>query len=325
METPAQQITLVVTYRTDAPRKLTVSPTTSLAELQTTLEELTGVPPHLQKLLYKGQKKVAGDTSVVSLEAVGMKDGAQIKMLGSSQKEVDSMLGIEEEKRKREMIMKQREARGPTKVRSIGTGSSSSLSYRFHNIVPLGHLPNPSAATELLTRLSEDPAVRHVMQMHRFSVGTLTELAPHEHPELLGLNENRGQTIKLRIRTDRYDGFRLYSEIRRVLAHELTHNVWGDHDDNFKQLNSQLNREIAQFERDQKRGTHSFNEGEVYEPEIEAYGARSQLIGGSNVLGGSAGGHAADSREERRLRVLQATLARIQKEEKDIEDRCGNA
>lgn len=70
------------------------------------------------------------------------------------------------------------------------------------------------------------------MQKHEFTVGLLTELAPHEHPELLGLNENAGQAIKLRIRTDRYDGFRLYSEVRRVLCHELTHNVWGDHDEN---------------------------------------------------------------------------------------------
>lgn len=70
------------------------------------------------------------------------------------------------------------------------------------------------------------------MQTHQFSVGLLTELAPHEHPELLGLNENRGEKIKLRLRTDKYDGFRLYSDVRRVLCHELTHNVWGDHDEN---------------------------------------------------------------------------------------------
>ena len=70
------------------------------------------------------------------------------------------------------------------------------------------------------------------MAQHKFSVGLLTELAPHEHPELLGLNKNAGQEILLRLRTDRYDGFRVYSDVRRVLCHELTHNVWGDHDDN---------------------------------------------------------------------------------------------
>ena len=70
------------------------------------------------------------------------------------------------------------------------------------------------------------------MNSHRFSVGLLTELAPHEHPGLLGLNVNGGESIKLRIRTDGYDGFRSYEEIRKVLCHELTHNVWDDHDNN---------------------------------------------------------------------------------------------
>jgi len=75
------------------------------------------------------------------------------------------------------------------------------------------------------------------MQKHSFSVGLLTELAPHEQPGLLGLNMNAGQEIKLRIRTDRYDGFRLYSDIRKVLCHELAHNVWGDHDENVRFYN----------------------------------------------------------------------------------------
>jgi len=126
------------------------------------------------------------------------------------------------------------------KLRSTGSGpissfsstSSPSLKYCFHDIKPLGHLPNPASALSLLKKLSEDPAIKHVMQQHKFAVGLLTELAPHEHPELLGLNENAGQAIKLRIRTDKYDGFRLYADVRRVLCHELTHNVWGDHDEN---------------------------------------------------------------------------------------------
>lgn len=70
------------------------------------------------------------------------------------------------------------------------------------------------------------------MRKHQFAVGTLTELAPHEHPNLLGLNVSAGQAIKLRLRTNDYEGFRTYKEVRRVLCHELTHNVWGDHDNN---------------------------------------------------------------------------------------------
>lgn len=72
------------------------------------------------------------------------------------------------------------------------------------------------------------------MQKHKFSVGLLTELAPHENPELLGLNVNKGQAIKLRIRTDAYDGFRPYLWIRKVLCHELAHNEWGSHDENVR-------------------------------------------------------------------------------------------
>ena len=117
-------------------------------------------------------------------------------------------------------------------LRSTGSGSSSSLQFRFHNIEPLAHLPNPASARALLEKLANDKAVQHIMRIHQFSVGVLTELAPHEHPELLGLNVNAGQAIKLRIRTDAYDGFRLYKDVRRVLCHELTHNVWGDHDNN---------------------------------------------------------------------------------------------
>jgi len=68
------------------------------------------------------------------------------------------------------------------------------------------------------------------MLIHHFSVGLLTEVAPHEPPDLLGLNINAGQVIKLRLRTALYDGFRSYSDIRRVLCHELAHNVWDDHE-----------------------------------------------------------------------------------------------
>lgn len=108
----------------------------------------------------------------------------------------------------------------------------ASTTYVFHKIEPLSHLPKPETAFERLTKLSNDPAIRHIMQQHKFSVGVLTELAPHEQPHLLGLNVGAGQSIKLRIRTDAYDGFRPYLEVRRVLCHELTHNVWGDHDNN---------------------------------------------------------------------------------------------
>lgn len=119
-------------------------------------------------------------------------------------------------------------------MRSTGRASASDVQFTFHRIEPLPHLPEPDSARALLTRLANDPAIRHVMRTHQFAVGLLTELAPHEQPHLLGLNVNAGQAIKLRLRTDRYDGFRVYKDVRRVLCHELTHNVWGDHDNNVR-------------------------------------------------------------------------------------------
>ena len=163
------------------------------------------------------------------------------------------------------------------------------------------------------------------MQSHQFAVGLLTELAPHEHPNLLGLNENKGQTIKLRLRTDAYDGFRAYSDIRRVLCHELTHNVWGDHDDNFKALNSRLNREVAEFERAKRDGAHRLGGevGDVYEREGElAAEAQSYVLGGSSA---SPGPILGESVEDRRRRVLEATMRRLQREEEEVEMSCGTA
>jgi hypothetical protein len=119
------------------------------------------------------------------------------------------------------------------------------------------------------------------MRSHEYSVGLLTELAPHEHPDLLGLNVNAGQSILLRVRTNAYDGFRSYGELRRVLCHELTHNVYGGHGDDvsrsiitspnpkltskkspqFKTLNSQLNREVAEVRM-------LFNQTQIYAPNL---------------------------------------------------------
>ena len=65
---------------------------------------------------------------------------------------------------------------------------------------------------------------------------------------VLGYNVNMGQEIHLRLRTDDMRGFRVYARIRETLLHELTHNVHGPHDINFKRLCSQLNVECREFD-----------------------------------------------------------------------------
>lgn len=240
----SEDITLTILHRSQT-YTVSLDPSATLQSLQEELATITSVPSHLQKLLYKGKKKSEQDAP---LNEAGITNGMKITLLGNPESTIGDLLEAERQQQRKEEILRARAA-GPKpkvcltqlpyirpvlthpKVRSTGPAKSFST-YRFHRIEPLKHLPDPSQAERLLKRLAEDPAIVHIMQEHKFSVGLLTELAPHEHPELLGLNKNAGEAILLRLRTNAMDGFRLYSEVRRVLCHELTHNVWGDHDDN---------------------------------------------------------------------------------------------
>ncbi|KAG9313149.1 WLM-domain-containing protein [Chiua virens] len=310
-----ENINLTISFRGTA-YEISLPSDAPLARLETQLEELTSVPSSHQKLLFRGKKVQHADD--ITLVQLGLRDGLKVQMLGSTAHEVASLNVTESEHQRKERILRERALKPQVKIRSTGSATVDSTTYVFHNIDPLRHLPKPETALERLTKLSNDPAIQHIMQKHKFSVGVLTELAPHEQPHLLGLNVNVGQAIKLRIRTDAYDGFRPYLEVRRVLCHELAHNVWSDHDNNFKELNSQLNREVAEFEAAEKRGTHYLSDlRDAYQPlsneEAEA------LV---HVLGGN-GSPLGNSAEERRRRALEAATTRLRKQEEELEKSCG--
>ena len=115
-----------------------------------------------------------------------------------------------------------------------------------------------------------------------------------------------------------------------MLLHELTHNVWGDHDNNvrhsfvfclklnpnqFKELNSQLNREVAAFERARREGAHTLVDvSDTWQPDpeleaqVEAGEAEVERMG--HVLGG-VGGTSDETAEDRRRRVLDAAMRRM--------------
>ena len=91
----------------------------------------------------------------------------------------------------------------------------------------------------------------------------------------------------------------------------------------FKELNSKLNKEVAEFEQVQREGTHHLmHKGDVYEPssELEAE-AHAHVLGG----GGFSSLYQDESREERRRRMLDATMSRLRKEEEELEQSCGTA
>lgn len=71
---------------------------------------------------------------------------------------------------------------------------------------------------------------------------------------ILGLNENKGARILLRIRTDDLTGFRNLSTITKTLCHELAHNVHGDHDASFYTLMRQVEAEVVALNWRQSKG-----------------------------------------------------------------------
>lgn len=146
---------------------------------------------------------------------------------------------------------KQEEDRARQRVAAPPKASTSGRCGRFGDIVPLtvaAGVPDASEARALLQKLSVDPGIVHIMEKRNWRVGTLREIPPQGKVGispvcLLGYNRNFGEEICLRLRTDDYGGFRKYAVIIATLLHELCHNVYADHDNNFKALNSELKRE----------------------------------------------------------------------------------
>lgn len=87
-----------------------------LTALQTKLEELTRVPPSLQKLLFKG-KKASIHAETTTLEQAGLKDGMKIQLVGSTETELINLQTVENERRKKEEILRQRDSSNLPKVR----------------------------------------------------------------------------------------------------------------------------------------------------------------------------------------------------------------
>nr|5LN5_A Chain A, Ubiquitin and WLM domain-containing metalloprotease SPCC1442.07c [Schizosaccharomyces pombe 972h-]5LN5_B Chain B, Ubiquitin and WLM domain-containing metalloprotease SPCC1442.07c [Schizosaccharomyces pombe 972h-] len=118
--------------------------------------------------------------------------------------------------------------------------------YTFNELVVLDY-PHKDRALRYLERLRDDTGIKKIMDSHRWTVPLLSEMDPAEHTrhdsKTLGLNHNQGAHIELRLRTDRYDGFRDYKTVKSTLIHQLTHNVHGEHDSSFWELFRQLTKE----------------------------------------------------------------------------------
>ncbi|EPX70841.1 ubiquitin/metalloprotease fusion protein [Schizosaccharomyces octosporus yFS286] len=154
----------------------------------------------------------------------------------------------------------------PKKPRSTPKEASS---YTFNRFEVLNY-PFKERALQYLERLRDDAGIQRIMNTHRWTVPLLSEMDPAEHTQhdskTLGLNHNHGAHIELRLRTDRYDGFRDYKTVKSTLIHELSHNVHGEHDASFWELFRQLTKEAEAADLLSKPGSY-VSEQATYVPQ----------------------------------------------------------
>eukprot|EP00584_Thalassiosira_punctigera_P002897 CAMPEP_0172533862 /NCGR_PEP_ID=MMETSP1067-20121228/6429_1 /TAXON_ID=265564 ORGANISM="Thalassiosira punctigera, Strain Tpunct2005C2" /NCGR_SAMPLE_ID=MMETSP1067 /ASSEMBLY_ACC=CAM_ASM_000444 /LENGTH=359 /DNA_ID=CAMNT_0013318571 /DNA_START=132 /DNA_END=1208 /DNA_ORIENTATION=+ len=198
--------------------------------------------------------------------------------------------------------------------------------YGFHRIEILPMLPEKQRAEEILQSLANDPGILACMEKHRWNVGCLAELYPEgkvgeSEVCVMGLNQNKGQKILLRLRTDDLKGFRKVLSIRRVLFHELAHNIHSEHNGEFFQLMRQIEKECNELDwrRDGRRlgGLTS-----AYSTHCET--DSSSYAGGTYVLGSNNNHTLNESRGiSKRELIARATEMRLTEEEQQIQDSCG--
>lgn len=111
----------------------------------------------------------------------------------------------------------------------------------FSTYEHLQGLPRGDSALTLLRKVAS--MVKPIMRKRGWKVQVLAEFLPPE-ANLLGLNINRGYKICIRLRYHNHsDLFLPIEQIVDTMLHELSHNVWGEHDSRFHKLWDELRDE----------------------------------------------------------------------------------
>ena len=124
------------------------------------------------------------------------------------------------------------------------------------------HLQGLPRGDEALTMLRKVASlVKPIMRKRGLKVQILAEFLPPEQ-NLLGLNINRGYKICIRLRYhNNPDLFLPVEQVVDTMLHELSHNVWGEHDGNFHRLWDELRDEQETLLRKGYTGEGFLSEG----------------------------------------------------------------
>ncbi|EGD82602.1 hypothetical protein PTSG_03256 [Salpingoeca rosetta] len=221
----------------------------TVGDLKARLAELANVEMHNQKLLHKS-RQLQDDTELSDLK---LRKRTTMMLVGTQQSQVEQLKKTEQKFEARERALAKRGA-------VVTTSPMAAQEMLFGALEPLPDSGDPaappaSAALDLLKRLAADPNIYAIMKKHNWRVGILKEFAPSLETGivgvtdscLLGYNQNKGQVIALRLRTDDFEGFRHYHVIIQTLLHELAHMVHSKHDRKFWDLFRQLRKEYDEL------------------------------------------------------------------------------
>ncbi|KAF9985406.1 hypothetical protein BGZ65_010910 [Modicella reniformis] len=287
---------------------LDISASTTLPTFLEAISEQTQVPVSGLKVMLKGkvlrpEEDEAEETRTLLEQHPILATGAKIFVLGTTEEDL-------------------------AKIHSIDKHVHTKRSYRPP---PAAKFSQQDKARAVLERLKQDRGIVEIMKLHKLRVGSLIELSPADKT-LLGYNRNKGELIALKLRTDDLEGFRHYDAVRKVLLHELVHNVWIGHDDNFHALNRQLNKEVQQLDWTAQDG-HTVSKDAFFDPangltgyhdDLESHERETQCWqGGTFVLGGSTSRRNGDSTLSTRELVARAAQLRQIESEKDEDGMCG--
>lgn len=121
----------------------------TLEELKSHLQELTGVPVERQKLMYKGLLK----DNAQSLSDAKIQDGVKVMLIGSKDEDIRQVQEID----KRVDRIRTTPVR---KVKAFKSGpNKDDIRYNFHKITVIEEFPEPEKARKLLERLRDDRGV----------------------------------------------------------------------------------------------------------------------------------------------------------------------
>ncbi|KAI1316952.1 hypothetical protein EDD11_009196 [Mortierella claussenii] len=310
--------------------QLDIQPSTTTAELLGTISDQTHVPLAGLKVMFKGKVLRPNETedtqTLLEKYPTLAAAGAKIFVLGTLEQDIAKVHSIDNHVSARKSFRPPPAAKRSQPVRNLDDDK-----YTFGGIQVLPQFNEQDKARAVLERLKRDNGITGIMKLHKWQVGSLIELSPAEKT-ILGYNRNKGELIALRLRTDDLEGFRHYDAVRKVLLHELAHNVWSEHDENFHALNRQLNKEVQQLDWTANGGSRVSKDA-FFDPANGLTGYHDDLVdsgvdtqswqGGSFVLGGGSRiGPGESAMSTRELAARAAQLRQIATE-KDEDGMCG--